>query len=93
MLTPTDLLLIWDNAPMQTIKQLCIPRPSVFDAQRRDTVLEISDLIGKKIKREEFFEENYITEGMWTLLEQTTSLSRDGTTIRSLVFNTALSSL
>jgi hypothetical protein len=55
---------------MQTIKQLCTPRTSVFDTQRRDTVLDISDLIGDKIDPNEFFEENWITEGMSTLLEQ-----------------------
>lgn len=55
---------------MQTLKQSCIPRQSVFDTQRRDTVLDITDLINDKINPAEFFEENYITEGMKTLLEQ-----------------------
>lgn len=55
---------------MDPLKRLCQPRQSVFDAQRRDTVLDISDLIGEKIDPSEFFEENYITEGMQTLLEQ-----------------------
>ncbi len=54
---------------MQSLKQLCEPRPSVFDSQRRDTVLDITDLINDKIDPASFFEENYITEGMKTLLE------------------------
>ncbi|MDR3576906.1 MAG: DUF499 domain-containing protein [Anaerolineaceae bacterium] len=53
-----------------SLKQLCTPRPSVFDSQRRDTVLDITDLINDKIDPAEFLEENYITEGMKTLLEQ-----------------------
>lgn len=53
-----------------SLKQLCIPRSSVFDSQRRDTVLDIMDLINDKIDPAEFFEENFITEGMKTLLEQ-----------------------
>lgn len=55
---------------MKPLKQLCSPRPSVFDTQRRDTVLDITDLIGDRINPEEFFHENYITDGMKTLLEQ-----------------------
>ncbi len=55
---------------MQSLKNLCVPRRSVFDSQRRDTVLDISDLINDKIDPAAFFEENYITEGMKTLLEQ-----------------------
>jgi hypothetical protein len=54
---------------MRTLQQLCIPRPSVFDAQRRDTVLDLTDLSGGKIDPAAFFAENYVTEGMRTLLE------------------------
>jgi len=56
--------------PMKFINQLCVPRSSVFDAQRRDTVLDLTDLVSGTIKPARFFEENYITEGMKTLLEQ-----------------------
>jgi predicted AAA+ superfamily ATPase len=45
-------------------------RPSVFDSQRRDTVLDITDLIADRIDPAQFFEENFVTEGMKTLLEQ-----------------------
>ena len=55
---------------MKSLQQLCTPRDSVFDQQRRDTVLDLPDLIRENIKPEEFFAENYITEGMKTLLEQ-----------------------
>ena len=55
---------------MQSLKVLCTPRKSVFDTQRRYTVLDISDLIKDNIDPAEFFEENQITEGMKTLLEQ-----------------------
>jgi len=34
---------------MQSLKQLCTPRPSIFDAQRRDTVLDIVDLVKDRI--------------------------------------------
>ncbi|MFH1447177.1 MAG: hypothetical protein ABIG43_07215 [Chloroflexota bacterium] len=52
------------------LKTLCTPRKNVFDTQRRDTVLDIADLTLNKIDPKDFFEENFITEGMKTLLEQ-----------------------
>ena len=55
---------------MQSLKNLCIPRQSVFDTQRRDTVLDISDLVANKITPDSFFAENFVTEGMRTLLTQ-----------------------
>jgi len=55
---------------MQSLQQLCTPRSSCFDPQRRDTVLDLGDLIDNRINSAEFFAENYITEGMRTLLEQ-----------------------
>lgn len=55
---------------MKTLQQLCTPRPSVFDTQRRDTVLDLADLTGERIDPALFFEENYVTEGMKILLEQ-----------------------
>src|SRR5262245_42390969 len=53
---------------MKTLKAVCRPRPSVFDLSKRDTVLDITDLIDRKINAAEFFAENHITEGMHTLL-------------------------
>ncbi|GAB4240018.1 MAG: DUF499 domain-containing protein [Acidobacteriota bacterium] len=55
---------------MLTLKELCHPRASIFDPQRRDTVLDLQDLIHDRIDPRAFFEENYATEGMKTLLEQ-----------------------
>lgn len=54
---------------MKPLKELCKPRESVFDLQKRDTVLDLVDLVEDRIKPDEFFEENHITEGMKTLLE------------------------
>ena len=48
---------------MKSLKQTCQPRKSVFDPQKRDTVLDLTDLTDKRIKPAEFFEENYVTEG------------------------------
>jgi hypothetical protein len=58
---------VWDPS-MKTLKALCHPRPSVFDPSKRDTVLDITDLIDRKINATEFFAENYVTDGMRTLL-------------------------
>ncbi len=53
---------------MKSLKQACTPRPSVFDRARRDTVLNLTHLVAGKIDAAEFFEENYVTDGMRTLL-------------------------
>lgn len=53
---------------MNSINTLCIPRDSVFDTARRDTVLNLTHLVEEKIDGAEFFEENYVTDGMRTLL-------------------------
>jgi hypothetical protein len=55
---------------MRPLKQLCIPRDIVFDPQRRDTVLDLADLLDDRIGPGPFFETNFIIEGMRTLLEQ-----------------------
>lgn len=54
---------------MKSLKSLCTPRETVFDPQRRDTVLDLTDLVEDRIAPQEFFAENFITEGMRTLLE------------------------
>lgn len=53
---------------MKPLKQLCTPRESVFDTSKRDTVLNLAHLIDDKIDGKSFFEENYVTDGMRTLL-------------------------
>ena len=55
---------------MKTLKQSCTPRASAFDPARRDTVLDLSDLVEQRIDPEAFFAENHITEGMKTLLTE-----------------------
>lgn len=55
---------------MKSLKQLCQPRKSVFDRTRRDVVLDLTDLIDGKIDPEEFFEENWRTDGMKRLLKE-----------------------
>ena len=42
---------------MKPLKQLCVPRQSAFDTQRRDTALDLRDLIGDRIRAEDFFRE------------------------------------
>lgn len=53
---------------MKSIKALCIPRDSVFDTARRDTVLNLMHLTEDKIDGKSFLEENWVTAGMRTLL-------------------------
>lgn len=52
------------------LKEACIPRKSVFNKERRDVVLDLSDLLDNKIYSERFFEENFVTSGMKILLEK-----------------------
>jgi predicted AAA+ superfamily ATPase len=55
------------------LSQACKPRQSVFDRSRRDVVLNISDLLEDRIDEDRaihFFEENYTTAGMQTLIDK-----------------------
>ncbi|MEI6840960.1 MAG: hypothetical protein WCK53_06820 [Methanomicrobiales archaeon] len=52
---------------MRSLLTLCKPRKNFFDKRSRDVTLDISDLIDDKINPKEFFEENYLTEGMKVL--------------------------
>jgi hypothetical protein len=54
---------------LKSLYELCVPRESVFDETKRDDVLDLSNLIDNTIDINEFFTENYITEGMKTLTE------------------------
>ncbi len=58
---------------MNSLKKLCVPRHSVFDNSRRDVVLDLTDLLSPEspIDPEDFFAENYMTEGMKRLLRET----------------------
>ena len=55
---------------MKTVRQACVPRPTTFDPARRDTVLDLSDLVADRIDAAAFFAENHVTEGMRTLLTE-----------------------
>lgn len=52
------------------LSKACKPRQSVFDRSRRDVVLNIDDLLKDRINAEQFFDENFITSGMQTLLDK-----------------------
>ena len=53
--------------PLQT---LCTPRTSVFEANRRATVLSLDTFLKNEIKGPAFFEENYFTNGMKALIDR-----------------------
>lgn len=55
---------------MQSIENLCKARNTIFDRNRRDTVLDISDILEDKIDPNDFFTENYLTEGMKLLFKE-----------------------
>lgn len=67
------------------LKQACTPRQSVFNKDRRDVVLDLSDLLEGKIDGDDFFDENFTTSGMKTLLEKTFS-RLDGTSDQASTF-------
>src|SRR4051812_24310326 len=48
----------------------CKPRKSVFVADRRATVLSLDTFLRGDVHDEEFFEENYFTAGMLTLVDR-----------------------
>lgn len=54
---------------MKTLFELCRPRDSVFDEGKRDDVLDLTDLAENRIIPAEFFEENFVTEGMKLLID------------------------
>jgi hypothetical protein len=55
---------------MKSLKELCTPRQSVFAADRRATVLNLDTLLKGEVKATEFFEENFFTNGMHTLVDR-----------------------
>jgi hypothetical protein len=55
---------------VQSIENLCKARNTIFDRNRRDIVLDISDVLEDKIDPYAFFEENYLTEGMKLLFKE-----------------------
>jgi hypothetical protein len=69
---------------MKTLIELCNPRSSVFDRTRLDTVYNLDDL--SLIKPDEFFSENYVTEGMRILLTEAFNRLEGKTTSASGTF-------
>lgn len=53
-----------------SIHSLCKPRPSVFIADRRATVLNLDTFFKGQVNGNEFFEENFFTNGMSTLVDR-----------------------
>lgn len=56
---------------MKSLFELCTPRESVFDETKRDDVLDLTDLAENRINPADFFEENFLTQGMKILFETT----------------------
>jgi hypothetical protein len=67
---PDDRRPTTRNEPTKTLASACKPRDSIFDAARRDTVVDLSDLVQDRIDPEAFFRENHVTEGMRILLTE-----------------------
>ena len=53
-----------------SIHALCKPRPSVFAADRRATVLNLDTFLKGQVNGREFFDENFFTNGMITLVDR-----------------------
>lgn len=53
-----------------SIQSLCKPRSSVFAADRRATVLSLDTFFKGEVRGTDFFEENFFTNGMLTLVDR-----------------------
>lgn len=53
-----------------SLKTTCVPRPSVFASDRRATVLSLDTFLKGQIQGKQFFDENYFTIGMQTLIDR-----------------------
>lgn len=53
-----------------SIQALCKPRQSVFAADRRATVLNLDTFLKGQVNGPDFFEENFFTNGMLTLVDR-----------------------
>ncbi|MCG3775207.1 MAG: hypothetical protein JW395_2037 [Nitrospira sp.] len=52
------------------LHQTCSPRASVYESNRRATVLSLDTFLKNEIKGTDFFDENYFTNGMKALIER-----------------------
>ena len=53
-----------------SIHSVCKPRQSVFAQDRRATVLNLDAFLRDEISGKDFFDENYFTNGMLTLVDR-----------------------
>jgi len=53
-----------------SLNALCTPRPSVFVADRRATVLNLDTFLNDKVHGPDFFDENFFTNGMNILVDR-----------------------
>ncbi len=53
-----------------SLQSQCTPRPSVFAADRRATVLNLDSFLNGQVHGADFFEENYFTNGMTSLVDR-----------------------
>ncbi len=53
-----------------SLQSHCTPRPSVFAADRRATVLNLDAFLSGQVNGAEFFDENYFTAGMLSLVDR-----------------------
>lgn len=63
------ILTLSSNQKMP-LQSLCTPRPSVFAADRRATVLSLDTFLKGQVNGSEFFDENFFTNGMLTLVDR-----------------------
>lgn len=54
---------------MKSLFEVCKPRESVFNENKRDDTLDLANLIDNSIDAEAFFNETYVTEGMQLLFD------------------------
>ncbi len=54
---------------MKTVQESCIPRDAILQNNEQSYALNLSDLLKGTIQVEEFFSENFITEGMHQLIQ------------------------
>jgi predicted AAA+ superfamily ATPase len=54
----------------QPLASMCKPRRSVFLQDRRATVLNLDSFLNREVDGEAFFQENYLTNGMETLIDR-----------------------
>ena len=68
----------------QPLSSACKPRESTFKQDRRATVLNLDNFLNGSIDGKEFFQENYLTNGMETLIDRAFRHLVDGATGNSI---------